>query len=191
MPRASSFTSTQIIDAALALVRESGMDALTARALGARLGASAKPIFSVFPGKMAQVREETLRAARECYNGYVRSGLSASPAFKGVGMAYLRFAAEEPQLFRLLFMTERYGQTDVPGILPQLDDSYAAILASITDGYAVSDADAHRLYEHLWVYTHGIATLLATHVCTLTPAQSGAMLTDIFIALLHTCKPNS
>ena len=48
MPRKFLFTREEITAAALALVREKGADALTARALGERLGTSAKPVFGLF-----------------------------------------------------------------------------------------------------------------------------------------------
>ena len=189
MPPKAKFEREEIIEAALNLVREQGFDALTARALAERLGSSPRPIFTVFQS-MEEVQGEVMKAARECYNRYVRKGLSKTdgPRFKGVGEQYIRFAVEEPKLFGLLFMKEQEKQPDIEGILPVIDENYQDILQSIVEGYGISGADAQRLYQHLWVYTHGIATLLATRTCCFTPEQIGGMMTDIFSGLLREIK---
>ena len=187
MPPKCKFTKEEITAVALDMVRETGIDAVTARALGTRLGASSKPIFSVFEG-MDALHDAIIKAAREVYNGYVREGLSQPLPFKGVGMAYIRFAKEEPRLFQLLFMTERREKTDVLGVLPLIDDNYGDILSSVRDTYGIGDDDAKALYRHLWIHTHGIATLLANGVCSFETEEIDSMITDVFRALLIEVK---
>ena len=48
MPPKAKFTRDEVIQAGLNIVREHGMGALSARALGAKLGSSARPVFTVF-----------------------------------------------------------------------------------------------------------------------------------------------
>lgn len=189
MPPKAKFEREEIIEAALALVRREGFSALTARALAAHLGSSPRPIFTVFQS-MEEVQGEVMKAARDCYNGYVRRGLSKTdgPRFKGVGEQYIRFAVEEPKLFALLFMKEQSGQPDVEDILPVIDENYQDILQSIVEEYGISGVDAEKLYRHLWIYTHGIAALLATKTCCFTPEQVSVMVTEIFIGLLKEIK---
>lgn len=189
MPPKAKFEKEEIIEAALSLVRREGFSALTARALAVQLGSSPRPIFTVFQS-MEEVQGEVMKAARECYNGYVRRGLMKTdgPRFKGVGEQYIRFAVEEPKLFALLFMREQNGQPDVDEILPVIDENYKMILQSIVDQYGVSDTNAEKLYRHLWIYTHGIAALLATKTCCFTPEQISAMITEIFVGLLKEIK---
>ncbi|MDE6274293.1 MAG: WHG domain-containing protein [Clostridiales bacterium] len=186
MPPKAKFTREEVIVAALDVVREKGESALTARELGACLKSSARPVFTLFSG-MDEVLREVVRAARDLYNnGYIAEGLKETPAFKGVGRAYLRFAVEEPQLFRLLFMQKH--DASIHSILPILDENYADILASITNAYNVSGEQADRIYRHLWVYTHGIATLVVPGACAFTEEETNGMLTEIFIALLARTK---
>ncbi|MBD5483554.1 MAG: TetR/AcrR family transcriptional regulator [Lachnospiraceae bacterium] len=189
MPPKAKFEREEIIEAALNLVKEEGSSALTARALAKRLGSSPRPIFTVFQS-MEEVQDEVRKAARACYNRYVSKGLSKTdgPRFKGVGEQYIRFAVEEPKLFGLLFMKEQEKQPNIKGILPVIDENYEDILLSIVDGYGLSDAQAQRLYQHLWIYTHGIATLFATGMCCFTLEQIGGMMTEIFTGLLKEIK---
>lgn len=187
MPPKSKFTREEIIKAALEMMREEGLSSVTARALGQRLGSSARPIFTVF-SSMEEVQQAVLQESRKLYNQYVQRGLACKPAFKGVGMEYLRFATEEPKLFQLLFMSEQPKETDTQRVLPVIDDNYQQILASIVDEYGFNQEEAAELYQHLWIYTHGIAALCVTKTCRLTLEESSIRLTEIFTALLKDWK---
>ncbi len=183
MPPKAKFTREQIVKAALDIVERDGADALTARALGQALKSSARPIFTVFDS-MDDVRAAAVAAAKSVYAEYVARGLAETPAFKGVGTEYIRFAAEKPKLFRLLFMSERDGATDVNTVLGAIDDSAPAILQSVIDGYSLDRDAAERLYLHLWLYAHGIAVLIATGVCEFTAGDISDMLTSVFVGML-------
>lgn len=187
MPPKAKFTRDEIITAALELVRARGFDALTARALGEWLGSSARPIFTVFHG-MEEVQEETLAAARALYNSYVREALEGKagdvPRFKCVGEQYIRFAVTEPKLFQLLFMREQEQLPDFLNVLPLIEMNYEDILVSIEQQYGLERALSLRLYQHLWIYTHGIAALCATRMCSFTGEEISVMMTEIFKSLL-------
>ena len=183
MPPKAKFTRAEIIDAGLAILRKRNMAAVTAREIGHFLGSSPRPIFTVFES-MAEVIEGIEQKAREIYSDYIRQGLEQDIAFKGVGKAYIRFSMEEPKLFQLLFMQKRTDETDIHRILPEIDENYSVILQSITDQYPVSTENAVILYRHLWIYSHGIATLCATSMCRFSDEEMEEMLTEVFRALL-------
>lgn len=187
MPPKAKFTKEEIIEAALNIVREEGFEALTARALGAKLGSSARPIFTVFQS-MDEVQQEVMKAARALYDGYISQALSGERAyehaFKSVGTQYILFACRESKLFQLLFMKEKDNPPDFAGVLPLIDENYELILGSVRDDYKISDALALRLYKHLWVYTHGIASLCATGMCRFSGEEISEMVTDVFSSLL-------
>lgn len=187
MPPKQKFTKTEIVAAALNLIRREGMAGVTARALGAALGTSTRPIFTVFQN-MEEVRRETVEAARAVYNSYVEVGLAESPAFKGVGMQYYRFAKEEPRLFALLFMTEGEAEFTLDDILPAIDENSGRILASIQQQYGLTQEISLRLYQLLWIFTHGIACLCVTGVSRLTEDEAGALLTEVFTGQLIKLK---
>lgn len=183
MPPKAKFTAEEIVGAALDIVREEGFSALTARSLGARLGSSSRPIFTAFKG-MEEVQRGVINAAKEIYDGYISRGLSEKLPFKGVGTQYILFAVKEPKLFQLLFMNEKTEVPDLSGVLPMIDENYEKILLSIQADNRVSAAFAERLYKHLWIYTHGIASLCATKMCRFTAEEIGEMMTDVYLGLL-------
>ncbi len=187
MPPKTKFTREEVVAAALNLVRREGLAAVTARALGAQLGVSSRPIFTVFRN-MEEVQQETVQAARALYNRYTEEGLAQTPAFKGVGMQYFRFAKEEPRLFELLFMRSSGPAYALADILDAIDDNSGRILASVQGAYGVSAAFAQRLYQRLWVFTHGLACLCATGISQMPEEETGALLTEIFSAIFTQMK---
>lgn len=190
MPPKAKHTKEEILSAALQLIRQEGWEALTARRLGERLGSSARPLFTLF-SSMDEIRQEALKKAREAYNGYVSLALSEKsdvPHFKRVGEAYIRFSMEEPELFCLLFMRKQDTAPDLADVLPLIDENYLQIRASIEKEYGMSEEKAHWLYQHLWIYTHGIATLCTTQMCRFGVREIGDRLTEVCRSLLQTVQ---
>ena len=187
MPPKAKFTKAEIIEAALNIVRTDGYEALTSRTLGTYLGSSARPIFTVFKN-MEEVQQAMIEAAKTLYKEYVNKGLTAEHPFKGVGTQYILFSYNEPKLFQLLFMTEQKQIPDLSGVLPLIDESYEQILLSIQDDYKICTASAKKLYHHLWIYTHGIASLCATKMCQFTGGEISSMITEVFTSLLKNIR---
>lgn len=187
MPPKAKFTKSEIIEAALNIVRTEGYEALTSRALGTHFGSSARPIFTVFRN-MEEVQQATIESAKALYKKYVTRGLEEDPPFKGVGTQYILFSVNEPKLFHLLFMTEQKQIPDLSGVLPLIDESYEDILLSIQKDHEISELSAKKLYRHLWIYTHGIASLCATKMCRFTGEEISMMITEVCMSILKKIK---
>lgn len=187
MPPRAKFTKKEILQAAMQIVREHGLDAVTSRELGKQLGSSACPIFTVF-SNMEDVKNEVIAEAKEIYKEYVMEGLKQEVAFRGVGFAYIQFAINEPKLFHILFMSEQSEPTDIEHTLMLIDGNYEEILYSVKEPYGLQEEDAKRLYQHLWVYTHGIASLCASKVSVFTDKEIISMMSEIFVSLLKEIK---
>ena len=183
MPRSFLFTREEIVQAALSLTREGGIGAVTARALGARLGTSSKPIFSLFQS-MDEVQQAVLQAVDEVYHAYLREHMARGdyPPYKASGMAYIRFAKEERELFKLLFMRDRTGET--PAEDPQLGE----LLRLISEKTGLSLDEARQLHLEMWVFVHGIATMVATSYLDWYAWDEpliSSVLTDAYLGLTH------
>lgn len=187
MPPRAKFTREEIIEAAFHIVKTDGFEALTSRALGTHLGSSARPIFTVFQS-MDEVQQAVIESAKALYKKYVDQGLMWEHPFKGVGMQYILFSIHEPKLFQLLFMTEQPSIPDLSGVLPLIEESYEEILLSIQNDYGISKRLAEKLYRHLWIYTHGIATLCATKMCRFTSDEISSMITEVCTGILKNIK---
>lgn len=102
----NKFTKEEMLEAALRVVREKGMEGLSAKSMASALGTSTQPVFTAF-GSMAGIKQAVYDAAVRVYDSYTEKGLREQIPFFGVGIQYIRFAREEPALYRLLFLTQK------------------------------------------------------------------------------------
>lgn len=159
MPPKFKFTKEQIITAALDVTRKNGITGLTARGLAAELGSSAKPIFGLFQN-MEEVQSEVIAAANMLYQSYIQNGMAGNkyPPYKASGIAYIQFAKEEKELFKLLFMRDRTGEK-----IEENREEMRPILNIIMKNLSISEDEAYFFHLELWLYVHGIATMIATN----------------------------
>ena len=108
MPPKVKTTKDDIIHAAINLVREGGAEAINARNIAAALKCSTQPVFSNF-ASMTELKFKVIEEADKLYNKYINDEVEKGlyPPYKSSGMAYIRFAKEEKELFKLLFMRDR------------------------------------------------------------------------------------
>ncbi|MBE6656339.1 MAG: TetR/AcrR family transcriptional regulator [Ruminococcaceae bacterium] len=181
MPPKVKFSREQIVDAAYELIRKEGKDALTARNLASALGTSTAPIFTAFESIEALTDAVTARAMAR-YDAYLSEGLSHPIPFKGAGCAHIRFAKDEPLLFRFLFI-EREGQPPVLHYLPGSGYNEERVRGTLESSYGYETESAKRLYNHLSVYVHGLAMLYAFGHCVFDEKDIDGMLFEVFHAL--------
>lgn len=159
MPPKFKFTREQIVAAALEVTRKNGITGLTARGLAAELGSSAKPIFGLFQN-MEEVQREVVSAANTLYQSYIKKGMADSkfPPYKASGIAYIQFAKEEKELFKLLFMRDRTDEK-----IKENREEIRPILDLIMKNLGIDENEAYFFHLELWLYVHGIATMIATN----------------------------
>ena len=187
MPPKAKFTKEQITKAALGVVSEKGAQALTAKELGAALGTSTTPIFTVFHS-MQEVQDAVMLAAMERFEEYAHKAAHLGPVFKQVGMQMILFAKEEPKLYQLIFMSSISEAQTFDDIYAHLGSLADECLNVLQKDYDLSKAGAKTLFEHVWIHTFGIGALCATGMCDFSHEQIAQMLTQDFTAMMMLMK---
>lgn len=187
MPPKPKFTREEIIAAALELVSEKGINALTARDLGAKLGSSARPIFTAFKN-MEEVQQAVRQAAMARFNAFAGKAVHYTPAFKQFGMQMVLFAKEEPKLFQLLFMAENENARSFDALFEDLGETAKLCVQVIETDYGMTPEDAKWLFQHVWIHTFGIGVLCAAHVCQFQEEEINALLGEDFMAMMLLAK---
>lgn len=179
MPRNYKFTKEEIIKAAVGLVREKGFSSLTARSLSGALNSSSKPIFSVF-NNMESLQNEVIKKADEIYNTYLSEKMKESkyPPYKASGMAYIRFAKEERELFKLLFMRDRSAEE-----IPENKEEIRPIIDIIMKNLKIGEEKAYKFHMEMWVFVHGIAAMISTGFLNWSEDFTSKSLTDAYSGL--------
>lgn len=187
MPPKPKFTKEEIVETALKVVSQKGVEGLTARELGEALGSSARPIFTVF-NNMEELLEEVYKAAMRYFESYTEHTIPDMPLFKQVGMQMVLFGVKEPKLYQLLFMQENKKESSFDDLFKRLGIKADLCVEAIQKDYGLSIADAKELFENVWIYTFGVGALCATRVCSFSEEQIGKMLTTEFQGMMILIK---
>ena len=168
-------TREDIIKTTLELVRKHGADYINARAIASALECSTQPIFSNF-NSMEELQEKTILCAYGLYLDFIKSEIESGeyPQYKAFGMAYIRFAKEEKELFKLLFMRDRTNEDLSPS--PDFEESVNLIMELNN----VSREQAMLIHLEMYTCVHGIATMVATSFLPLEWTLISQILSDIY-----------
>ncbi|MBO5197390.1 MAG: TetR/AcrR family transcriptional regulator [Lachnospiraceae bacterium] len=179
MPSKVRITKEAIIDASMNLVREEGANALNARGVAGRLGCSTQPIFSNY-AVMEELRSDVIKAAERLYREYQERDMAkeAYPPYKASGMAYIRFAREEKELFKLLFMRDRSNEK-----IAERKEEIEDLIRLISRNAGLSEEEAYRFHIEMWLFVHGIAVMAATSYLEWDPETISGILTDAYEGL--------
>lgn len=179
MPPKAKVTKPEIIRASVDLVRESGAYALNARSLAAKLGISTQPIFSNYT-TMDALKADVISAADKLYQQFIAQELQSEkyPAYKASGMAYIRFAREETELFKLLFMRDRSSEQ-----IARNSEEFKPLLRLIQSNTGLDEQTAALFHLEMWITVHGIATMIATSYLELATDMISRILTDSYEGL--------
>ena len=187
MPPKAKFTKEEIVATALAIVKEQGIEALTARSLAKELDSSARLIFTVF-SSMDEVQAEVRNAAMKVFESYAETAAEYTPAFKQIGIQMIQFANREPKLFQLLYMQEHNDSKCFEEHLKYLGDTGELCLTVLEQEYALTRKEALALFKQVWIFTYGICVLCATGACRFGEAEIQEMLSREFVSMLVLIK---
>ena len=179
MPPKVKVTKEDIVNVSLELVRKNGVDAINARTIASALNCSTQPLFSNFES-MEDLQETVIASAYDLYLDFIRVETESEkyPQYKAFGMAYIRFAKEEKELFKLLFMCDR---TDVEH---STTSDFEQAVQVIMKSTGLSYEEAMLLHLEMWIAVHGIATMHATSFLTLDWELISDMISDIYCGIL-------
>lgn len=179
------FQKEEIIEAAANVAREKGINAVTAREVGAALGVSSRPLFTYFD-TVDELKKAVWLYAKNLYEECVKDGLKAEIPFLGVGQNYIRFAKEEPELYKYLFLNP---PADVKGsAMDALKLSQDLVRESLMRIYNMDADTADRYFRDLWLVAYSITTLIVTDGCPYTDREINNLFTEFSVSICKAYK---
>ena len=185
MPPKVKFQKKDIVSAALNVAKKEGIDAVTAREVAKELNVSVGPIFTWFDS-MDALKAAVYEQAKEVYRGYIVKGLEEQIPFLGVWHQYMRFAREEPELYKLLFLTKPSAANG--GAIEALKFSQDLARESIMRIYHMDAHTADCYFRDLWLISFSYATLVVTDDCPYTDEEIFAVGTEVSLAICKAYK---
>lgn len=181
MPPRARFTRERIEEAAYQLAREKGFEAIAAREVAKSMGMTVTPIFTYFSG-MEELKTAVRDRVRREFEDYLRGSLEYFPAFKEFGARWMRYAAENPNLYRLLVVSGDPLES-IDDLLYLIRDTVDPITQEIADTFAISRKDARDILRHMVIYANGLCSFLMQDSCTMTVEELSDASGQVCLAL--------
>ena len=156
MPAARKVSKDEIIDAAVEVLRDGGFSAVNARSVAKKLGCSTQPIYFSFQKLKAALTERAIAMHTRRVRDSLRAHEGNDSRYSSYGMGFVKFAAEEKQLFRWLYLEgEQLGPY-------QNDVLLGEVIAVIVEEFGYSEDVARRFHQDMIYFSYGLAILANT-----------------------------
>ena len=187
MPPKPKYTKEEIVNAAYELTREKGIDAVVAREVGKRLNTSVSPIFTVW-SSMEELKEEVRKLAKEKYQTYMADIFDYVPSFKEFGMRWVGFAAEEPNLYRMLFLSQHGTLSIYARFRQDFEGILTPLMEEVRKTFELSERDAEDLLDHMIIFANGIAAFVLTDRDSFSREAVSRSISQVCIGMVITDK---
>ena len=158
------------------------MEKLSNRELANKLKCSIRPIYYQFENVEQMQKELYMKIEQYFYKFLLDNMIEGIPQYKQVGINYIKFAKKEKKLFQTLFMSD-IGLTP-DAFVTKSGNDYKEIEKLVRISTNLKDDDIKDFHTRMWIFCHGIATLVANGTVKLTDNQIQELLSDEFQALM-------
>ena len=179
MPPKTKIEMEKIVDEAFSIVREKEFEGLNAIDLAKRLNCSVQPIFHKFKN-MDELKSAVMKKILSTYHDYmIKSYRDDYRSYKNMCIRYITFAKEEPKLFKILFMNNI--ESNIRNFSKEF---YKEVEETIKQETGLDTERIKKFHSRIWVFTHGLATLIATNTYIFSDEEINKMLSDIYSGLI-------
>jgi len=180
-------TKKMILEATFQITRESGFQSINARSLAKAIGCSTQPIFSHY-ATMTDLKKDFHGYVSNYFNEYALSEAQGDNFFHKLGLAYINFAKNDSNLFQLVFMSEYMGLNGFSDMFG--DEENLEVAKTVSSNLGISLEAAKNLYMKIWIFTHGIAAMLATKSIKLSDSEVEKMMSEAYVSFVAQVKMN-
>lgn len=180
MARKETITKEIIVDGAFNLLKEQGIEQVTARKLAAYIGCSTQPIFRVFAG-MEDLNKELFDQARAYFEVfYEDADKTHEIPFVDLGISYIQFARTQTNLFRLLFLSKLDEDQTMYDLLN--GSSKGFVIHEIKRIPDLDPDSVGTIFMKIFTFIHGMACMATSGEFDLSEDEVVEMLEDAYQA---------
>ncbi|MCR5794308.1 MAG: TetR/AcrR family transcriptional regulator [Solobacterium sp.] len=160
MPPKPKITKEMIIDAAVAVIRQEGFECVNARTVSQELHCSTQPVMYHF-ATIEELKHTVYAQVDHLHTEYLMHCAPGQDPILGIGLNYIRFAVEEPQLFRFLFQS---GYAEEGSLLEMIDSAeLAPVLVAMQEGTGLDRERTREVFLTVALFAHGYASIIANN----------------------------
>ncbi len=160
MPPRQKITRDLVIDAAFQLARAHGAEHINARTVSQALGCSTQPVMYCF-ATMEALKRAVYERTDRFHTEYLMDIRPQEGVMLSIGVNYIRFAVEEPHLFRFLFQSGFALEASVPQMIDAQE--LAPVLSAMREAMGLTMEQTKQVFLTLAFFAHGYASILANN----------------------------
>ncbi len=180
MPK-QRITKQMILDVAFNLAREKGYEQVVVKNIADEIGCSVQPIYSYFEN-MESLKEAVIGVAMQFYNNFIYIRVQKDSILESMAKANVAFAKYETNLFKLLFLQKLNGLNSFNDIYEWMGDKQATV--QLSKKLELPEDKVKEIYIMLIIFTHGVATMIATGGATIADVESAEILEKAYKAFI-------
>ena len=160
MPPRARITREMITDAAVEIVRRSGFGNINARTVSGELGCSTQPVMYCFD-TIESLKLSAYEKADRMHSEYMMDIPEGQDPVLGIGLNYIRFAVEEPELFRFLFQS---GYAQERSLTEMIDsEELLPVLSAMREETGLDMEKTKEVFLTVALFAHGYASIIANN----------------------------
>lgn len=180
MPAKRKIQKEDILQASISIISHEGLSALNARKIAKKLSCSTQPLFYIYEN-MDDLKKDVIGEIVKIFDREVLKSETGQLEYKDIGINYIRFAKEEPELFKLMFNND---MNEEAFCFINLFNSANKIFETISKQTGMSNEDAKQFHLRMWLYVNGIASLVAHQTVEFNDEEIAGLLKDQYISML-------
>jgi len=166
-----------LIKGAIKIIRNKGIEELSARNLAKMCECSTQPIFRLFEN-MDDLKNTVYNDVYEIQNKFLDNAAEHQVPFIGIGLSYIEFSRKEKNLFKFLFMSSNSKYNNILDMAEnEQGKNYTELIEKST---GLSHKSSKQIFINTWLIIHGIASMMATTNCELTNNEIETIIFDAF-----------
>jgi len=160
MPPKAKITKEMVVDAAFEVTRDMGAENVNARTVSQKLGCSTQPVMYHF-AKIEDMKRAVYEKLDWFHTEYLMNADTQGDVMLQIGVNYIRFAVEEPKLFRFLFQS---GFAVENNVLEMIDsEALKPVAAAMQDEMGTDIRQTKEIFLTLALFAHGYASIIANN----------------------------
>jgi hypothetical protein len=160
VPPKTRITKDMIINAAIEIAKQSGYESINARTVSEQLHCSTQPVMYHF-STIDAMKRAAYAKVDHLHSEYMMTTMPGQDPILGIGLNYIRFAVEEPQLFRFLFQS---GYAEENSLLEMIEsEELVPVLAAMQEGSGLRMEKTKQIFLTVALFAHGYASIIANN----------------------------
>ena len=177
MPAKAKVTREMIVDAAFAIARETGAENINARTVSERLHCST-PVMYHF-ATIEELKRTVYTKADRYHSEYLMNIKGhQNGVMLGIGLNYIRFAMEEPHLFRFLFQSDFFSGCTMLELIDA--DELMPVLSAMQKALGMGIEQTKKVFLTVFLFAHGYASIIANNSLEYDEALINSQLEQVY-----------